>query len=135
MKKRIVALALLFLLTVMIVSCANSRTGTWSIVGSHTGMVRNISEDGITFSASRANGRFTTNVDLNADNLLVFHVENTNSAGTASMVITQDNTERTFDISGEYNDNLDMSAFEGGRIRIRLVFENAENVNLVINWK
>jgi hypothetical protein len=42
--------------------------------------------------------------------------------------LIQGDTERTFDITGEFNENIDMRGFEPGRIRLRLVFENAENV-------
>lgn len=50
------------------------------------------------------------------------------------MLITQGDTERNVDITGEFNETIDMGGFEPGSIRLRLNFEKAESVNVVINW-
>jgi len=134
MKKKFALVWVLVLLAVVLAGCTSSRTGTWSISGSHTGLQRSVNDEGLSISGRTMNGRFTTNVELNAGNLAAFHVESSNSSGKASILLTQGNVERSFDISGAFSDNLDMGAFGAGRISVRFVFESAENVDIVISW-
>ncbi|MCL2415568.1 MAG: hypothetical protein FWD01_02040 [Defluviitaleaceae bacterium] len=107
----------------------------WSGSFSASNFSRHIRNDGINVSARSLNGHIQTNIDFdNAEALANIHTESTNASGEAMLILTQGNTERAFDISGQFNGNLDMSGFETGRIRFRFEFQNAQDVEIHINW-
>ena len=87
------------------------------------------------FNAERANGRITRNPVLSAEELNTVFVMNSNSDGTVRLEVTQGNVERSFDLTDNFNGYLDMSDFNPGRIRMRLVFDGAIGVNTSVQWR
>ena len=85
-------------------------------------------------SPARANGSSRVNYTFTATNLDNMTVRNTNTEGMVSLTFTQGDAEKTVDITGDFNENIDMSSFEPGQITLRLVFENATNVEALISW-
>ena len=102
--------------------------------GSFTNTPNNVSDSSWRTSTSRANGSSRVDYTFSATDLEAMHVSSTNSGGRILLVLIQGDTERIFDITSEFNSNIDMNDFEPGRIRLRLEFTNAENVEIVVNW-
>ena len=129
MKKSIAALLGITIMLAIALSGCNKAHGGWIMYSYDK------SDDGWTLKAKSADSSDTYDVDLNADNLSSFRVTSTSSEGKASLIITQGETEKTIDISGEFNENIDMGDFEPGTFSLRLSFEQAGNVNVAISWK
>jgi len=132
MKKRFFALIGIFtLLSIILAGCGgNYMSYSWSVTGeSHT-----LGDNNWTITASTVNGHASRNVNLTSDNLTALHVKNTNSNGKVSLALTQGNAEKTFDVSGTFDGNIDASSFTPGKITIRLNFENAKTVDVAVNW-
>jgi hypothetical protein len=131
MKKRLTTFGVLVLLAVVLVGCANVVTNAWS----YTGMSKNdAKDDSWAISAKTVDGYASRSLDLNAANLAALHVDNTNSEGKVFLVLTQGDTEKTFDISGKFNGEIDTSAFEPGKIKLRLNFEKVKDLDLYVKW-
>ena len=129
------ALALVIVATVTVVLVvAFTREGVAVNSGTFTGSPNNVANDSWNISVARANGSSRIDYTFTAANLSAMHVTSTNSSGSITLTATQGDIERTFDITGAFNDNIDMSGFEPGRVRLRLQFSNAENVEILINW-
>jgi len=114
-----------------------ARGRTFSI-GVHTNSsnngIYNVSSNTWRASPYRANGNSRIYYTFTAANLEAMTVRSTNAEGSVSLTFTQGDVEKTLDITREFYENIDMRGFEPGRIRLRLVFENARNVNTLINW-
>ena len=115
MKKRLIALGVLAALVFVLAGCVGSPS--MSSAWSGTGISRNTLVDSWTISAKTLNGHATRNEDLNADHLAALHANNTNSGGKVSLILTQGDIEKTFDITGEFDEGIDASDFAPGRIR------------------
>jgi hypothetical protein len=117
---------------------STTASGRTFSLGVHTGSsnngIYNVSNNTWRASPYRANGNSRINYAFTAANLEAMTVRSTNSEGSVSLVFTQGDIEKTLDITGEFYENIDMSGFESGRIRLRLVFENARNVDALISW-
>lgn len=86
-------------------------------------------------SASKINGYFKVDKTLSSDNLAAFRVKGTNSGGKVFLKLIQGDVEKTIEITGEFNDKIDMGEFKSGRIRMCLEFEHAEDLNISVSWK
>ena len=128
MKRNAAFLGILIMFAVILAGCGNYKSM------SATMMSQRSRADGWMFSARTANGHSTRTLSFSSANLASLHVENTNSGGGVFLIMTQNNIERTVDITGAFNGNIDMSDFEPGRIRLRLSFEKAQGVNVVMSW-
>lgn len=116
-------------------SAASSGVGfTFGVEAGGRNGISNISNNTWSASLNRANGSSRVDYTFTAANLNAMTVRNENAEGSVSLTFTQGNTVKTFDITGDFNGNIDMSGFAAGRIRLRLVFENARNVNTLISW-
>ena len=114
---------------------ASGGTGfTFGVQAGGRGGISNVSNNTWRASPSRANGNSRVDYTFTAANLEAMTVRSTNSEGSMSITFIQGNIERTFDITGEFHENIDMSDFEPGRIRLRLEFENARDVDTVVSW-
>ncbi|MDR2599420.1 MAG: hypothetical protein LBC73_04000 [Oscillospiraceae bacterium] len=114
----------------------SSGTGfTFGVQAGARGGISNVSNNTWRANPSRANGNSRVDYTFTAANLEAMTVRSTNSEGRISITFIQDDIEITFDITGEFHENIDMSGFEPGRIRLRLEFENAENVDTLISWQ
>ena len=89
-----------------------------------------------TFTAGSANGHITRNINMTNENLAAFHVDSRGiNSGETSLIITQGDTTKTIDLTNGFNEHIDMQEFSPGRIRLRLQFDSARNVNMVISWR
>jgi len=105
---------------------------SWTAILSST----NAKADSWTISAKIANGNaIRRNINLNSDNFNSMHIENTNSDGNVSLIITQGNIEKIINIDREFSESIDMSDFKPGRVKLHLNFENAKDVKTNINWQ
>ncbi|MCL2677437.1 MAG: hypothetical protein FWE85_00100 [Clostridiales bacterium] len=131
MKKRFVALGMLLVFAVALASCVGMGM---SFSGSSSGMKKNLKAYVWEISATSLNGTATRTVNLNAEELANFLVNNTNSEGKVSLTIIQGDVDRTVGLSEEFDEKIDMSDFEPGRVKLRLKFENAKDVDISITW-
>lgn len=82
----------------------------------------------------RANGNSRIDYTFTAANLEAMAVRSTNTEGKISLTFTQEDVEITFDITGEFYENINLSDFQPGSVRLRLHYENARNVDTLISW-
>lgn len=139
MKKRSILLVgvgvlLVVALAVIVFVLGGGKIGEVSNSLSGTMMYTQEKNDSWTISANTLKGHIIRRVDFSSDNLAALHVDNTNSGGTVSLKITQGDIEKTFDISGDFSQEIDMSGFKPGRISLYLDFEGTKDVKLDIKW-
>ncbi|MCL2544934.1 MAG: hypothetical protein FWE77_03335 [Clostridia bacterium] len=95
--------------------------------------------DGWTFAAGRANGHSTVTRDFSREALDSLVVDSSIGGGEMALILSQGNISQTIDLSGgELSlsaEELGVSAFSPGRIRMWLEFGNAENVSVKIGWR
>lgn len=128
MKKRLIALGILLIFAVVLAACGGQ---SMSFSGSHSGMEKEMKENSWKITAKSLNGTATRTVSMDATYL---YVDNTNSEGKVFLIITQGKVEKTVEIGEEFSDGIDMSDFEAGRVKLRLKFEKAKNVDVAIFW-
>jgi hypothetical protein len=109
---------------------ARAMSSSWSISGSSVDM----RDDSWSISARTVNGHATRRLDLSAGELAVLHIESSSGGGSVYAILIQGDNERSTDISGEFYGYIDTSGFEPGRIRLRLQFGRAEDVDLLADW-
>ena len=131
MKKLIITLGIVFVLAFALVGCgATSMSNAWS----YTGLSYENKIDSWTISAETVDGSATRNIKFNSDNLAALYVESTNDVGEVFLIMTQDDIERTINLTRAYDGKIDTSVFKTGSIKLQLKFMKAENVNIVLNW-
>jgi len=111
-----------------------NREGTLSFSGSNSGMSSTQQDNGFTINAQRVNGRNRMHVNFSTTNLNSLQVNNTNTAGRMYLELTQGDVVRRTDITGSFNGTIDTSAFEPGRVTVRVIYERAEGVNISVRW-
>ncbi len=133
MQKRFIG-GVAILVTVLAVVLSGCGAATMSASWAGTAFSHQEPDDGWTVSAGTLKGSATRNVTFSADNLAALQVTNVNSGGTVSFTITQGDTEKAFDINGNFSGAIDMGGFAPGDISLRLDFEEAEGVELNMKW-
>jgi hypothetical protein len=130
--KKLSAIAIIVALVLVLVGCGGTGvvTSGWSSSGEQT--VREV--DSWSYTASRINGNARRDIDFSAGGLANLHVNSENSEGSIRLTLSQGDVEESFDISGSFSGNIDTSAFEPGQIRVALRFDNAQDIDLYINW-
>lgn len=136
MKTKIIIICAVVILVIVAIVLAVIFTREGAVVksGLISGGLSYVKDDAWSTTASGINGYCRVDKTLSADNLAAFHVSSTNNGGKVFLIVTQGDAEKTFEVTGEYNDTVDMSEFEPGRIRLRLEFENAKDVNVSVSW-
>ena len=132
-QKKLFLFGMLVMLLVVLVGCSSNAV-TFS--GSYSGQESSKrTETGWTYSLKgSANRTGITNVNFSADNLDVFHAKSTSGGGQVSLIISQGDTELTVNLTGEFNEDVDMSGFEPGRIKLQLVLKDAVDVDVILTW-
>ncbi|MCL2372097.1 MAG: PLDc N-terminal domain-containing protein [Defluviitaleaceae bacterium] len=102
-------------------------------MGSFSGSRSHLRNETWTFTANRANGHERRNINFTAAQLNDFHVFSDSGGGT-TLRLEQNNNVKTVDISGFVDRNVDLSAFEPGRVRVRLDFDRADDVYVRLSW-
>lgn len=132
-KKRLFALGLLAVLVFALAGCGGSATGsTWSGSNSGRNEVREVDKWEVT--ARSINGYGHRDIEFSAENLATLHANITYTGGSVTMTLSQGSVENVINIPTDFDENIDMSDFGAGRIRVRLDFDNASDVNVNINW-
>lgn len=139
MKKRIIIIgvvAMLVIAAIVAVVLVKAFTSEGVVVNSgvSSGYSTYVKNNTWSTTADKINGHCRVDITFDSDNLAVFRANATNSSGKVFLKLIQDEVENAIDITGEFNDKLDMGDFKPGRIRLRLEFEESENVHVVINW-
>ncbi|MCL2719607.1 MAG: hypothetical protein FWE14_12610 [Lachnospiraceae bacterium] len=117
---------------------SSGGTGFTFGIGARTGSrggISNVSNNTWMASPRRANGNSRVDYTFAAAELEAMTVRSTNTEGRVRLTFTQGGTETTFDLTGEFHENVDMSSFYPGRIRLRLEFKDARNVDTVVSWR
>jgi len=118
---------------------STTSSGTTFSIGVHARDGRNglfnVSNNSWRATPNTANGSSRVDYTFTTANLEAMTVRSTNAEGRISLIFTQGDVERTFDITRDFHENVDMSDFAPGRIRLRLEFENARNVDTLISWQ
>ena len=96
--------------------------------------ISNVSNDSWRVAPIRANGSSRIDYTFNAANLAAMRVNSTNSEGKITLKFIQGDNEKAVDITGDFNDSIDMSGFASGKIRVRLEYDNARDVDCIISW-
>ena len=106
--------------------------------GLFIGASQSINSNSLYFSATEANGSNTFFVTLNQTEMESLSVTSDIAVGEMSIAISQGDLLHSFDLSGGVVDKIigyDVAKIiTSGRIELRLIFSNAENVSLIIKW-
>lgn len=103
--------------------------------GFTSGYSSHVKNDTWITSARSINGHCRVDKTFDADNLSAFRANATNSGGKVILKLIQGDVEKDIDMTGEFNGKIDMGEFAPGRVRMRLEFEHADAVSVVIHWK
>jgi len=113
---------------------STNREGNIRFSGTNSAMTSTRHHSGFAINAQRANGRARMHVNLTTENLENMNAVNSTAYGRMYLELTQGDVVRLTDISGMFNGGIYTSAFEPGRVTIRVIFERAEGVNFSIRW-
>lgn len=135
-KKTVVIVAALVIVAVLgvVLSVVFTREGVVVQSGFSSNYSSYMKNDTWVATAKSINGNSRVDVTLNAENLAAFRVDATNDSGKVFLKLTQGDVEKTIEITGAFNDKIDMGDFQPGRIRLRLEFEHAGVVNVIMHW-
>ena len=137
-KKLMIALAvcLIFATGLFVVGIVRYvQDGGGSISSGTFSMQRSrVSNNVWTYTARSANGWERRSPNLSAEQLSAFHVLSDSGDGLR-LRLEQGDLVEVFDISGFFDELIDMSSFEAGRVRITLQFDRARDVDVRISWR
>ncbi|MCL2817278.1 MAG: hypothetical protein FWD39_02690 [Clostridiales bacterium] len=132
MKKRFIALGMLLIFAIALAGCVGNGM---VFSGSSSGMRKELKDGSWKITAKSINGTATRTVYMNAlDVKGAMRVTNANSEGKVFLIISQGDVEKTVELSGEFSEDIDMSDFEPGSVKLRLKFEKAKDVKVTITW-
>lgn len=84
-------------------------------------------------SAHAGNSTRLRNINLTEESLNNFSISSNSDEGNISILFSQNNIYKQIDISN-FEDTIDLSDFVPGSIRIELVFQEAINFRVNIQW-
>ena len=130
MKKSLIAIGIV--LTMALAGCGIPST---SSTGSGSKMESKLSKESWSFTQARYNGHHTArNVDLTRENLSAMQVKCSLGEGSAKLTVIQGNSEKIFDLGGEYIGYIDVGGFEPGRFQLRVDLDHARDIDVLISW-
>ena len=132
MKRIIAFFSILTFFAAVLSGCgANTTIASWTT----SGTVTNQSEDERWFLAvGRANGHIRRDANFTQDNLDFFFIRSSNTEGEVRLTLIQDDTEIEFVLYPGLNDFINVGGLQPGNIRLRLDFDNATDVEVMITW-
>jgi hypothetical protein len=131
--RKFIAIFGIVLIFAMLAGCgANSTVASWSTSGT---LVNNSRDESWELSVGRANGHIRRDATLSQDALYNLFVRSTNSDGQVILTLTQGDTEIPIDLTGHFDGFIVTTYFEPGSIRMRLDFESAADVDVLISWQ
>jgi hypothetical protein len=145
-KKAIIAAAICFVLSTGLFAAGLVTFVTAELEGFSTGFgsvssgVSTVSRSQVrnnvwTYTARSKNGWERRSPNLTAEQLANFHVLSDSGEGVLLLRLEQGDVSETIDISGFFDQQINMSAFEAGRVRITIEFSRARDVDITINWQ
>lgn len=128
-----------------VLSAGLFTAGTMNFVGSNTGIASvssgvfsrswsQVRDNEWTFTAQTANGWERRSPNLDAAQLANFHVLSDSGEGVI-LRLEQNGIVELIDISGYFDEQINMSAFSPGRIRVTLEFDRARDVDVRVSWR
>jgi len=138
MTKKFLVFAFLATIAFALAACTGgplTTTASWSISGN----VTNTAElDSWHVAARRINGHVRRNIEIDDAGLSHFRFRSTSTSGEITITLTQGDNEHVIDISGNKAGDIDLRYndfnFEPGRIRVRLDFNRADDVDVFLWW-
>jgi len=120
-------------------SFVNIMTGDGSMLpirsGVSIGKVENYWNRQWSVSFKTSGEELAKTVSMNADDLAAFHVIGNCDSGELYLKISQGETEKDFDISDYFNDAIDLSEFQTGKIKLTIYNHDARNASVTISWR
>jgi len=129
--------AIILFVTAIVAFALNNSDGMTMNSGVWTRQVSSYRNNEWRVSVGRGNGSMRRTHSLDALQMQNFRVDSNNEEGVLFLVLTQDDNSIYTDISGDFQDilNLHDLGFEPGRIQMRLQFDRVRNSQTVISWR
>lgn len=86
-------------------------------------------------SYKAASATLTKIVKVRDEDLSAFYVKGKCEKGNIKLKMSQGNAKREIDLSGTFNEKVDMAGFSAGLIKMVLVIKSAKNLKVVIGWR
>ena len=132
MKKIILFFSILTILVAALSGCgANTTVASWTTSGT---VVNNSEDESWELSAGRVNGHIRRDATFTQDNLDFFFVRSSNTEGEVRLTLIQGDNEFEIDLTGGIDGFIATGGLEPGDIRLRLDFDGATDVNVMITW-
>ncbi|MBW0254715.1 hypothetical protein [Cellulomonas sp. PS-H5] len=130
-----VAGALALLAVAVVVALLLSRGGVVVKSGAMSGCVSLVRGTTWRTTAHRIDGHCRVDASLDAGRLAALRVTSTSSSGRVVLLLSQEGTTRSVDLSGGFDGPVDTHGFEPGtRTRLRVDFRDARDVRLDVRW-
>jgi len=95
---------------------------------------RELEDDALYIRAERISGRQTLIFDLEENVSTGFYIVNSNTEGYVTISIKKSDIEKIIDISGEFDDYINIDGFYGGRVEFVIRYNRAMGVKTVLQW-
>jgi len=132
--KRITLLATMLTVTFVLVACVAYGSTTTTSSWTNRSLTSDSQLTSWSITASSVNGRSERRLELTAEELANIHVVSSHDAGVVNVVLIQDGEDHVFSMAGGFDGTLDTAELQPGRLRMRLVFANAQNVDIRVAW-
>jgi hypothetical protein len=114
---------------------ATDGTGLSAWNGVSIGKVENYWNRQWTVSFKTSGETLTKTVNLSDDDMAAFHVIGNCDSGKLYFRISQGETAKTVDISDFFNESLDLSEFQVGRVKLAIYNDEAKNASISVSWR
>ncbi|MDR1540347.1 MAG: hypothetical protein LBU32_20580 [Clostridiales bacterium] len=139
-KKPLIAFAISFMLAagLMIGSFVSFMTAdslelpTWG--GVSIGKVENYWNNQWTVSFKASGEELSKTISMNSGDLAAFHLMGNCDSGKLHLRISQGEIVKDIDISDNFNETVDLSEFQEGKIMLTIYNDEAKNASVSINW-
>lgn len=133
MKRLIVFLGVLLVFSITLIGCGETTTtASWTTSGT---LINDSQDESWTLSVAHANGHIRRNATLDQGQLDMLHVRGSVGDGEATLTIIQGDTDIEIDLTLGIEGFIITYGLEPGRIQIRLDFNSAVDVDVLIRWR
>ncbi|MDR2514986.1 MAG: hypothetical protein LBD02_07275 [Christensenellaceae bacterium] len=140
-KKPLIALAASVLLAVALIAGGAAWLFTrdaaelHSVPGLSVGMIESSWGKQWNLSFKVSGAEFNKTVDLSQAELERFHVSASCDSGRLYLRLSQGAVEQDFELSGAFDERLDLSAFQPGKLHLLVYNDEAKNASLRMSWR
>lgn len=134
MKFIIVGLLIILVIAIIVLAITFTREGAVIKSGAISNGMSYVKNNMWSTHASKINGYCRVDKKFTSTDLANFRVNSSNIGGEIFLILIQGDIEKKIEISKEFNKKIEMNAFEAGRIRLRLEFEQAKDLKVFITW-